>query len=68
IHKQVKECEQFITMVSMASNNLGSYICFVSMLTMRNKLSATQRDIINIQLEMFAVIKGGGFESPEKSP
>lgn len=68
IHKQVKECEQFITMVSMASNNLGSYICFVSMLTMRNKLSATQRDINKIQLDMFAKIKGGVFESPEKSP
>jgi hypothetical protein len=68
IHKQVKECEQFITMVSMASNNLGSYICFVTMLTMRNKLSATQRDINKIQLDMFAFAKGGVFESPEKSP
>lgn len=68
IHKQVKECEQFITMVSMASNNLGSYICFVSMLTIRNKLSATQRDIHKIQLDMFAIAKGGVFESPQKSP
>lgn len=68
IHKQVKECEQFITMVSMASNNLGSYICFVSMLTTRNKLTASQRDINKIQLDMFATIKGGIFQSPEKSP
>jgi len=68
IHKQVKECEQFMTMVSMASNNLGSYICFVTMLSMRNKLSAEQRDIKKIQLDLFALAKGGVFESPEKSP
>lgn len=68
IHKQVKECEQFVTLVSMASNNLGSYICFVSLLSVRKKLSATQRDIKKIQLQMFDLVKGGVFESPEKSP
>ena len=68
IHKQVKECEQFVTLVSMASNNLGSYICFVSLLSVRKKLSATQRDIKKIQLLMFDLVKGGVFESPEKSP
>lgn len=68
IHKQVKECEQFTTLVSMASNNLGSYICFVSMLSLRSKLSAAQRDIKKIQLDMFALKNGGLFESPEKSP
>ena len=68
IHKQVKECEQFVTLVSMASNNLGSYICFVSLLSERKKLSATQRDIKKIQLQMFDLVKGGVFESPEKSP
>lgn len=30
IHKQVRECEQFLTIVSMASANLGSYISFIS--------------------------------------
>ena len=68
IHKQVKECEQFVTMVSMASNNLGSYICFITMLSMRNKLSASQRDINKIQLDLFGMIKGGSFQSPVKSP
>lgn len=68
IHKQVKECEQFMTMVSMASNNLGSYICFVSMLAIRDKLSASQRDIKKIQIDMFALKNGGLSESPEKSP
>ncbi len=67
IHKQVKECEQFVTMVSMASNNLGSYICFITMLSMRNKLSATQRDIHKIQMNMFAVEKGGAFKA-RKNP
>lgn len=68
IHKQVKECEQFITLVSMASNNLGSYICFVSLVAHRNKLSTVQRDIKKIQLDMFNLKNGGVFQSPEKSP
>jgi hypothetical protein len=68
IHKQVKECEQFVTLVSMAANNLGSYICFVSLLTMRKKLSTLQRDVQKNQMDMFDAIKGGVFESPEKSP
>jgi hypothetical protein len=55
-------------MVSMASNNLGSYIRFVSMLSMRNKLSASQLEVNKIQLNMFVAIKGGVFQSIEKSP
>jgi hypothetical protein len=57
-----------MTMVSMASNNLGSYIRFVSMLSMRNKLSASQLEVNKIQLNMFVAIKGGVFQSIEKSP
>ena len=68
IHKQIKECEQFVTLVGMASNNLGSYICFVSLLNMRKKLSASQRDVHKIQLLMFDLVKGGVFERREKSP
>ena len=32
IHRQVKECELFITIVSMASNNLGSYVSLIKLL------------------------------------
>jgi hypothetical protein len=64
IHKRVKESEKFITMVSLSSNNLGLYICFVSKLIMGNRLSATQRDINKIQIEMFTSIKADVFESP----
>ena len=32
IHKQIKESEQFTTIVAIASINLGSYVCFISLL------------------------------------
>jgi hypothetical protein len=35
---------------------------------MRNKLSAPQREVNKIQLDMFVAIKGGVFQSIEKSP
>lgn len=68
IHKQIKECEQFTTLVSMASNNLGSYVCLISLLKMREKLSATQRDIKKLQQRMANQKLGGLFEIAEKSP
>ena len=68
IHKQVKESEQFVTLVAMASNNLGSYICFISLVTTRQKLTASQRDVKQIQLDMFDLKRRGGFANVEKSP
>jgi hypothetical protein len=68
IHKQIKECEQFTTLVSMASNNLGSYVCLISLLNMRDKLSTTQRDLKRLQKEMNMQKIGGLFETQEKSP
>jgi hypothetical protein len=68
IHKQIKECEQFTTLVSMASNNLGSYICLISLLKMREKTSAQQRDLKKLQQEMNRLKIGGLFEILEKSP
>lgn len=68
IHKQVKESEQFVTLVAMASNNLGSYICFISLVTTRQKLTASQRDVKQIQLDMFDLKRRGGFGNVEKSP
>jgi hypothetical protein len=68
IHKQIKECEQFTTLVSMASNNLGSYVCLISLLKRREKLSAIQRDIRLLHKEMNTQKIGGLFEPHEKSP
>ena len=61
IHRQIKEAEQFITLVSMASNNLGSYTCFISLLKMK-KLSAEDRNVKIIQMVMFNILKGGVFK------
>jgi hypothetical protein len=68
IHKQVKESEQFVTLVAMAANNLGSYICFVSLIRTRQKLTAPQRDVKKIQLAMFDRKLRGDFDNEEKSP
>lgn len=68
IHKQIKECEQFTTLISMASNNLGSYVCLISLLNMREKLSSTQRDVKRLQKEMSMQKIGGLFQIQEKSP
>jgi hypothetical protein len=52
IHKQVKECEQFTTIVAISSNNLGSYVCLVSILK-EKKLDKEERDIGDIQFSIF---------------
>jgi IS4 transposase len=62
IHKQIKEAEQFITLVSMASNNLGSYTCFVSLLK-KKKLSTNERNVRIVQMEMFQILKRGVFKN-----
>lgn len=67
VHKQVKECEQFITMVSMASNNLGSYTCFITLLKAQ-KLTTTERNIKKMQLDLFNHKEGGVFQKLGKSP
>jgi DDE family transposase/uncharacterized protein DUF4372 len=67
IHRQVKECELFVTIVSMASNNLGSYTCLITLLK-RKHPSGEQRDIKIVQLNMFNSRKGGGFENTENDP
>ncbi|NJO92277.1 MAG: transposase [Chloroflexia bacterium] len=68
IHKSVKEAEQFTTLVAMAANNLGSYICFISLIKTRTKLTSAQRNLKLIQLEMFVIRMGGDFNPSAKSP
>ncbi|MCF6360540.1 MAG: IS4 family transposase [Cyclobacteriaceae bacterium] len=67
IHRQVKECEQFITIVSMASNNLGSYCSLVKLLK-RGIPTGEKRNIKIIQLEVFNQKGRGDFEVIELSP
>ena len=58
--KRIKESEQFITLVNMASNNTGSYICLISILKNR-KLNEQERGLEKIQLELFDSIREGVF-------
>lgn len=67
IHKRIKESEQFITLVNMASNNMGSYICLITILKNR-KLNEQERDLEKIQLDLFDIIRGGVFQKKEKEP
>lgn len=67
IHRQVKECEMFTTIVSMASNNLGSYTCLIS-LVKRKAPTAQERNIKIVQWKLFENQVGGVFEIRGKSP
>lgn len=67
IHRQVKECEMFITIVSMASNNLGSYKCLITLLS-RKAPTGVDRNIKIVQQEMFEKQGGGVFENQNKAP
>jgi hypothetical protein len=67
IHRQVKECELFVTIVSMASNNLASYTCLIKLLKRRTP-QADERNIKIVQLKMFSKKDGGVFELKGKSP
>ena len=52
IHKQVKECEQFLTIVSMASTNLSSYTSLLTIIEAK-KWDARDRDVEIVQLDLF---------------
>jgi hypothetical protein len=67
IEKQVKECEQFTTIVGMASGNMGSYVCFVTILKSSSIRPAEQKEE-KVQLDLFAKPEGGGFRKRGKSP
>lgn len=58
IHKMIREAEMFTTMVSMASNNMGSYVSFIKILTAPQP-TMSERDIRNIQYHIFENIVGG---------
>lgn len=67
IHRKIKQSEQFTTLVAMASANLVSYVCLVSLLQ-SGKFSKEERDLEKIQLTLFSLTKGGVLEKKGKSP
>lgn len=64
IHRKIQQCEQFTTLVAMASANLVSYVCLVSLLKSK-QFSEEERDLEKIQLILFSLSKGGVFEKKE---
>lgn len=67
IHRQIKENEAFVTLVNVAANNMGAYICLVKIMK-TNQLSAQERDLEIIQFELFDIKEGGSFQNLGKSP
>lgn len=67
IYQRIKQAEQFTAIVNMARCNLGSYICFLT-LVKEPKLSPADRNNEKIQLDLFENLRGGVFGNISKSP
>lgn len=67
IHRQCKEAELFVTIVTLAAINMGSYISLIK-LVKSGRLTGIERDLKIIQLDLFALNEGGVFQNLEKSP
>ena len=67
IHRQCREAELFVTIVSLAAINMGSYISLIK-LVRSGRLTRLERDLKIIQLDLFALKKGGAFQNLGKSP
>lgn len=66
IHRQVKECESFTTIVAMASNNLGSYMSLIKIVSSKRQ-THENRKLEIVQLNMFHPKEGGLFQLARKS-
>jgi hypothetical protein len=67
IHRQCKESESFVTIVSLAATNMGSYTSLIKIVRSR-KLTNSERDLRIVQLDLYEIREGGVFEKTEKSP
>ena len=67
IHKQLKECEQFVTIVAMVAVNQGSYICFMTLMKTKHFIGE-QRNVGNVQIDLFENQIGGLFEKSNIPP
>lgn len=68
IHRQIKEAEAFATLVSVASNNMTSYVGLVKIMK-SGRLKPAERKLEIVQLQLFETKGGGTFdEKPENRP
>ena len=67
IHKQCREAEIFTTIVNLAAVNMGSCISLTKIVK-SGRLSAEERNLGIVQLEMFQKLRGRLFRKSEKSP
>ena len=67
IHRQCKEAELFVTIVNLAAINMGSYISLIK-LVRSGRLTGIERDLNIVQLDLFDLKQGGGFQNPGKPP
>jgi hypothetical protein len=67
IHRQSKESESFVTIVSMAATNMGSYTSLIKIIRSK-KFTFAERDLRIVQLDIFEIRQGGVFEKIGKSP
>jgi len=65
IHRQLKECEMFRTIVAMASANLGSYMSLARVIQAKPQTNEN-RSLENVQLNMFQLNIEGCFQKSLK--
>lgn len=67
IHRQCKESESFVTIVSLAATNMGSYISLIKIVR-SGKLTDKDRNLKIVQLDLYEIWQGGLFQKTGKSP
>lgn len=67
IYQRNQEAEQYSTIVAMASSNLGSYVCLITIIK-HKKLAQNDRNNKIVQLTIFNLGLGGVFEKLKKEP
>lgn len=66
MHRQIKEAEAFVTLVNVASNNMGAYVSLEKILQVK-RLTADDRDISRVQLVLFDSGLGGVFSDRQNT-
>jgi len=65
IHRQIKEAEAFVTLVNVASNNMGSYVGLIKIMKC-GRLSSIERNLQIVQLQLFDINRRGTFQKHYK--
>ena len=66
IHRQIKEAENFATLVSVASNNMTSYVGLVKIMQ-NGRLKPNERKLEIVQLQLFEIQGEGTFDKQPKN-